>query len=118
MALKLTQEEEQLILIKRAQDEDAKPKKIGELKEDLYINNSRDNNGDVAIDVPWYCSTSEKDEAISDFVDSFEKIGAAGDIFDCYIGTGEDRWYDREYGVEGMDAEWAENHLTNIKILR
>jgi len=117
--MKLTKEEEKLILDKRAAEEAEKPKKIGKLKEDLYMNNSLGSCGQCIISVPWICSLTERDEYVSEFFNSFEKVLSAGAVFDCYIEKdGRESWYDRDCGIEGienLDAVWAKDYLTDIE---
>jgi len=114
--MELTKEEEELILKKKAEEEAEKPKMIGELKEDLYMNNCLNDDGKYYAYVPWFCSADERDGLVVDFADSFEKVLDAGAIFDCYIEKdGRESWYDRDFGIEGMDKGWAREYLTNIR---
>lgn len=112
--MKLTKEEKALILERRKQaeiKEQEKAKyasKIGYLKENLYaIHVDRHD-----IEENWLNTEAEKDEFLKRCV---RLICKPGDVFDCYIDNGKENWYDREYGLEGLSAEWAQEHLTNIQ---
>jgi hypothetical protein len=120
--MKLTSEEKQLILEKRAQEEASKPKKHGVLKHDLYGLSIRSpelriNISDIVEDQMGYFVTAQSIKAIFEKVK--EEIEAdtpdapKGTKFDCYIDDGEELWYDAEgIGIEEVDSEWAKKHLT------
>ena len=110
----LTEEERQLILDKRTKEEAEKPKKTGILKENLYtISSDLDASGEYG----WLFSKSVKETIIKDFKSRFELALEKGAEFICYYrDDGSESWYDQEnYGIEDMSADWAKEHLTNIK---
>ena len=118
--MKLTKKEKELILKKRAEEEALKPKKVGYLKEDLYsYENDEGCNLKFYADCEsgfWLCNKEQKNKWIEEFSKHFEIALKKGSKFVCYIDDDEDRWYDdHNYGVESMDAEWAQKFLENIE---
>lgn len=111
--MKLTAAEKQLILDKRAEEEKDLPKLTGILKEDLYVVDRQ------KIDIPWLVTKSQKQEIISKFDANFELAVTAGSEFIAFIeDDGDEQWYDNDYGIEGMSAKWAREHLVDIKPIK
>lgn len=110
--MKLTKEEEAIILARREKEEANKPKKEGFLKENLYTVEGIDS----WIYNDWFFSEQEKQKEIENFTNSFNPALKAGTRFICYINSeNEESWYDDEgYGIEAMDADWAEEYLRDI----
>ena len=110
--MRLTEEEKKLILDKREAEESKLLKKTGVLKEDLFIF-----EGDVKNDFNgrWLFSLREKESLMRKIEDRFTHSLSAGSIFDCYIDNGIEFWFDREYGLENLSADWAKDHLKDIK---
>lgn len=109
--MKLTEEEKRLVLEKRKKEEIKLTKKIGYLKEDLY-HFSLD---DLQLELYYLVTQEQKEDIIKYFSNNFELVAKKGDPFDCYIEEdGRESWYDREWGIGGMSAEWANNFLENI----
>lgn len=112
--MKLTLEEKQFILNKRKQDDLNKPKKIGYLKHDLFILKESVNRYSGAL-----LTKLEKDEIIKNFISGFELVSKAGAEYDGFVNEyGDERWYDREYGINGLNDTWAEDNLINIKNIK
>jgi hypothetical protein len=111
MSMNLTKDEQKLIIKRREEqkreEENNKPKMQAVLKHDLFYNDI--NNYDAC---EFYISKKDIKKITDEF---FEKILSAVEIFDCYYKNGKESWYDREYGVENMDREWAREHLKNIR---
>ena len=110
----LSDKEKELILQLRAKEEADKPKKIGFLKEDLYVSHER--KYEISN---WYFNPDEFAAEIETFKNMFELAVPAGTQFDCFIlENGSESWYDNSsYGIENMDAKWARKYLINIKNL-
>ena len=121
--MKLTREEEKLILEQRALEEAQKPKKVGILKHDLYYFNERFPEVRFSVEdiVEENCWWFTKDTILSivenikdDLLSSL--LIEKGTPFVCYIGGGEEEWYDDVgVGIEGYDSEWASKNLIDIK---
>jgi hypothetical protein len=109
--IKLTKKEQELILSLRAKEDCNVAKKTGVLKEDLYY------FGELSriIDCEYeFITLSEVNKIIKKL--KAKKAVSAGDIFDCYIEEdGNESWYDRIWGIEGMSEEWARKYLKGIK---
>jgi hypothetical protein len=108
--MKLTKEEQKIILDKRAKEDANKPKKIGYLTNDLYTSK----NQSYKID-SWVFDEFEKNEIIKNFTESIIKVCSAGDIFDCFIDDGEEQWYGGV--IEGRPKKWAEKYLSDIRTI-
>lgn len=114
--MKLTKEEELLILEKRAKENHNAIKKIGLLKEDLYIFGDEDLVNTDKLDTNWLFSHEDCCEMTRRFANNFKKIASKGDKFDCFIDLdGKEAWFDRIYGIENMTEAWAKKHLIDIK---
>lgn len=122
--MKLTQEEKELILKQRADNDDAKPKKVGYLKMNLYsydVDRRSCSLGFVreSDNGMWLCEKETMNNWIKDFKSHFECVLPKGTEFVCYIDGGEESWYDNiNYGLEDMRSAWAEQYLTNIKWIK
>ncbi|CAB4196925.1 hypothetical protein UFOVP1290_445 [uncultured Caudovirales phage] len=111
--MKLTEEEKQLILKKRIEDEDQKPIKTGILKHNLYSVSENKFNFRG-----WLFDENERSALLEEFESMFHII-SEGIAFDCYLNDGQECWYDAEgIGIEGMDSAWANKHLKDIKIVK
>jgi 5-methylcytosine-specific restriction endonuclease McrBC regulatory subunit McrC len=117
--MKLTAEEKQLILEKRAEEESKKPKKHGVLKHDLYGLSIY--SPELRIDIRdiiegqmgYFVNRQSVDAIIEKVKGEIELSAPKGTKFDCYIDDGEELWYDAEsIGIEEVDSEWAKLHLT------
>ena len=121
--MKLTDEEKKMILAKRIEDDKNTPKKTGRLKHDLIYLDIR--GGSIDTDVSdiinkygYYIPEIEIDKIIERFRNQLKSatIIETDTPFDCYIDCNQEQWYDSiGEGIEGMDAEWAKLHLTDIK---
>jgi hypothetical protein len=118
--LKLTPEEELLILEKRRQkeleEERDRPKKMGFFKEDkyLYYTSRIESEGDYSELI----TKSKKDALVKKFLDNFVLI-KAGTKFVCFIDDGIEFWFDDVgIGIEEEDADWAKENLTNIQDIK
>lgn len=109
--MKLTKEEEKLILKKRKEVDRNLPKKIGFLKHDLY------SFDEPSYDNYWILDKKEKDLIVKDFLTHFELVVPAGSKFVCFINEDDkEQWFDDIcYGIEGMPADWAKKNLKGIK---
>ena len=120
--LKLTSEEENLILEKRKQkeleEERDKPKKTGFFKENkyLYYPSRIESEGGCYSDL---ITKSEKDVLVKKFLNNFILI-KAGTKFVCFIDDdGFELWFDDAgIGVEEMDSDWAKENLINIQDIK
>jgi len=113
--MKLTEEEKQIILKKREKEDRNKPKKTGVAKTNIYTR--------IDIDFPidsWFFNTTEKDDCIKKFADTFELAIKKGNSFSCFIDEdGEESWFDDiGYGFEQMNSEWAAKYLDNIRSIK
>lgn len=94
--------------------------KIGYLKEDLYDFHSNGNGNGIVFrrnwaKLCWLNTKKEKENIIKDFKSRFELVLPAGTKFVCFLYEGREEWYDDvNYGLEGMDAAWAEKYLEKI----
>ena len=113
--LKLTPEEEWLILQRRKSEEAKKPKKIGFLKEDMYEFNPPP--GKFGL---WnFFTFSETNSLIKEFKECFKKTLLAGSKFICYIENGKESWYDCDnFGYERLNSDWAKENLINVRPYR
>lgn len=121
--MKLTKQEEKLILEKRALEEAQKPKKVGILKHDLYYFSERYPEvrfsvEDLVKENLWWLT---KDTILS-IVENIKGellsgiLIKEGTLFECYIDGGVEEWYDTtNTGIEGYGSEWANKNLINIK---
>ena len=105
--MKLTKEEEALILQMRVKEEENEVKKIGYAKHDIYANDDEE-----------IFSEEEMKKAIQEYTDSFHVVISKGDILDCFIINGEESWYDRDYGLSDLPATWAKDNLEKIKNIK
>ena len=108
--MKLSKTEQELILKHRKKEDANKPKKIGYAKEDLYWRHDTYTKPNQ-----WIFTLQEKEQEIKYFASQFECVVKAGAKFDCYIDSGSYRWYDRVFGIEGMDGNWAKKYLRDIQ---
>lgn len=107
--MKLSSEEQKLILKHRKSQLAKLPIKLGYAREDLYhLDDYRKLN--------WYASKSEREQIIADFSSRSMSLSVhAGSKFECYIEDGHESWYDSESGLfSAMDADWAKQYLTDI----
>lgn len=113
--MRLTKEEKELILKRRAEEKTRTAEKIGYLKEDLYWLDVElmQHYIDQIINFPYFTS-SELDKMFSDIKQKTKCIAVKGAIFDCFIENGYESWYDREYELECLSKDFAENFLVNI----
>lgn len=110
--MKLTEEEKQIILNKRNKEEEAKPKKTGILKHDLYFPQQLDFQG-YNPNVPITYSTLL--ETVEKFKSTFIRI-PKGTEFHCYVEDNQELWHDIEDGyIEYKNYEWAKENLEKIK---
>ena len=119
--MELTKEEEALILQNRKAEEDKLPKLEGFLKEDLYVVDA------FSYDVGTYFklrtdsySQSEMMEEIERFrKEAFRLALLAGTRFVCFLNKCKEEWYDDvNYGIEGVDADWAKKYLRDIRHIK
>jgi hypothetical protein len=121
--MKLTEEEKQIILEKRKQENWDRPKIQGFLRHDLTENPFYGSSNFGKHFPPEYYITKEE------FLDGIEKIKkefdddltiSKGSRFVCYIDEdGTEEWYDGvNFGIEGMGEEWSKKHLENIRKIR
>lgn len=116
--MKLTKEEEQIILRYRAEQDGRKPKKEGFLKTDLYTYEyGEDWERDTQF---WLYTEKELEIARKEFENSFKRVLKKGTRFICFINeSGTESWFDDvNYGVEGQDKAWAKLYLTNIRDIK
>ena len=133
MKLKLTKEEERLILDNRHQEnlkriqkekEESFSKKSGVLKHDLYFIAYKGDLFDL-LDNKWkYFTKDELQKFINDISNSiFNSIVAKkGTLLESYY-DGEELWRSVETGsetgdIEDMDNQWAKENLENIKSIK
>jgi len=109
--MKLSKEEQEMVLKLRAEKEAEKPVKSGVLKHNLY----RVNEQRFTID-GWLFSEEEKAKIINRFDDRFTLIPKGTEMV-CYIEDGEESWYDDD-SLNGLSADWADENVTDIKKLR
>ncbi len=113
--MKLTKEEEAVVLAFRKKAEENMPIKEGFLKEDLY---EYVNDDDWMDNIPfWLYTIKEKNKAIKEVSNSFKKVLKKGTRFVCFLDKGAESWYDDPaiFGVEDMDEKWAKLYLENIR---
>lgn len=118
--MKLTKEEERIILEFREKNNSDKPIKSGVLKHDL-VDVDCFNLSDFLETDDEYITLEELEHAIisakNAVINTIYQI-KAGSKFLCYIDDGYECWYDDVgYGLECMDDEWARRHLKNITTL-
>jgi hypothetical protein len=108
---------EELRALADQKEEGEKPIKTGELKHDLYCFDSNAVKYHMNNMEYWMVTKEEVDL----FIATVEKLCCSLDLkkgakFICFLEDGGESWYDDvNYGVEGVGADWAEKHLTNIK---
>lgn len=107
--MKLTKEEQQIILDLRKSKEKDKPKLMGFCKEDFYVSNLAN------LNVPWLLTKSEKEDIEKNFSNNFKMVVPQNSRFVCFIDELGEEWYDEIYGIEGMGGEWARKYLKDIK---
>lgn len=119
--MKLTKAEKELILKKRKEEELNTPKKMGFLREDLYIHDTGSMHHSLDFEIGWgeqsYFTQDSIIELVSRFQNGFKKVLPKGHKFICYINEdGEELWSDYDEGyIEEVDDEWAEANLENIQ---
>lgn len=118
--MKLTKEEERIILEFREKNNSNKPIKSGVLKHDL-VDRDCFNLSDFFETDEDFITFEELEHAIisakNAAINTIYQI-KAGSKFLCYMENGDDCWYDDVgHGVECMDDEWAKRHLKNITTL-
>lgn len=122
--MKLTKEEKELILKKREEEDNNKPKFTGEAKHDLYYLKS--GRPEIIIDLSsvvrdhgWVFSKKILDKIIvsvnAQINQSLIKVSDKADMFDCFIMGGDELWYDRKGYIEESPETWARENLENIK---
>jgi hypothetical protein len=115
--MKLSKEEEQLIIKHRDAVEAGKAKKEGFLKKDLYAYDYKEEwkeNSDF-----WLYTVEDVREAINELKRSLTVVLKKGTRFICYIDNGVEEWYDDEnFGIEGEDATWSKKYLENIRKIK
>jgi len=120
--MKLTEEEKELILKKRAEKKAAEPIKSGVLRHDLFEVDSYGGNIEIEI---------EQGDLLDRFltVEKIEEVAAIcreqlfggyrlpkGSRFFCYLKYGAEEWAgDSGYSGYRFDRCWAAEHLENIK---
>ena len=96
-------------------EEEAKIRKVGILKHDLYDYPSVIGVGGLHYhrdDVGHLMTSTKKDEIINNFMRGFKLIAPRGTKFNCYLIDGEEYWEDDNgIGIETTDPEWVKNHL-------
>ncbi len=99
-------------------EEEAKIRKKGYLKFDLYNFDSDRGHGMVYErdwGSFWLLTKGEQEKIIEDFKNRFSLVLKKGSEFVCYIVDGEEEWYDNlNYGVEAVDKVWADKYLIDI----
>lgn len=125
--MKLTKEEEKLILEKRKKEEEGRPKKEGFLKHDLIYFSS--GYPEVKIDIEdiieeekgWYFTQ----EVVEKIMDRCRKKFTVDTIVikretqcQCFIDNGEEVWYSDDGNIEQYSKEWAEKHLRDIREIK
>lgn len=117
--MKLSKEEEQLILERRQQDDSDKVKRVGYLNRDLYqydVANACSLSFRADSDkLFWLCDEKQKKKWKKKFNEHFKLVLKKGTQFVCFIWNGKENWYDNvDYGIECMDDKWALEYLENI----
>ena len=112
--MKLTEEEKQIIIDKRKKEEEAKPKKTGILKHDLYHPTKMCFEGyDPNKTITYKLFL----EIVENFKSTFVKI-PKGTEFNCYIEDDHELWHNAETGyIEYRNSNWAKENLEKIKKL-
>lgn len=123
--MKLTEEEKELILKKREEEEAKLPKFKANLKHDLFCINAgrpeiRIHIRDIVNDYGWYTPQEALDKISKKFNERMQELSRPilkkGAEFVCYIENGFESWYDYEgWGVEERDSDWAKQNLENIR---
>ena len=113
---KMTPQQLRDLADKKEQELANKISHVGYLKEDLY-NFHSDSGSNMEFHLPWgnfWLKTKEqKDKLIKSFEGRFELALRKGAKFVRY--AEEKLWYDEDYGVEGMNDDWAQAYLENIE---
>jgi hypothetical protein len=114
--MKLSAEEKELILKKRQAKETDKPQKTAVAKTDIWVGDTTSWRLNE-----WVFTPEEKDQQLEEIIDNLFTLAIKkGESFTCFINEdGEEEWYDDVgYGIECMDAKWAEKYLTNIRPIK
>lgn len=118
--LQLTNEEKELILKKRAEEElkNPKPKRQGFFKTSHYkfSANIYYSQGDYYLKgYNKIMNEEEMQKASEDIRYCFYCVAPEGEKAVSYIEDGQEMWYDEYNGYfEGQDSAWAEEYLENI----
>lgn len=110
--MKLSPQEQEVILQMRKKDDLDTPKLTAVAKTDIYTRRDFDHRVK-----DWVFTPSEKAMCIEEFANTFTLAIRKGDSFTGFIEEdGTESWYDDvNYGLEQMDVKWAKKYLTNIK---
>ena len=117
--LKLTPEEEKLILKKREKEEtekqikedESKPKKVGFTKHNLYHFYPKH----TPEDYDSVLNESEKD-SWKCYYDDFFTLILPGTEMRCWIKRGEEVWSGS--AIYEKDSDWAKENLINIQVIK
>jgi alpha-L-arabinofuranosidase len=108
--VKLSKEEQALVLKHRQEQEEDKPKLQGFAKHNIYMVND-----DCYQMGNWWFSQSARDEVIQDFIEHFDLAAKKGSKFVCFIIDKRQSWYDDDgYGIDNMSDQWAQENLQDI----
>lgn len=111
--MKVSEEERQLILSKREKEGFYEPKKVGFLKEDMWIFHNSSSEF-ISLNKISIWSTTEKEEILQHLKDWFELLLPARAKFYCYIDENVEYWTGPDDGFESMNSVWAKKYLTDI----
>ena len=117
----LTQEEKELILEKRREEERIRwentPQRYGYLKKDMYTGFDFGYRGSyLNLPVPSIVSREKLQKLLIEKLDTLILV-PKGTKFAQYEIDGEKLWFDNEnIGVESKHQDWANKHLENIHL--
>lgn len=97
---------------------EAKVKKTGQLKCDLYHYRSQDRYSVFRFAFPPHGLFTKKeiDDLVKEFRGNFECVLKKGTKFECYIVDDRERWFDAvNWGIEEASESYASEYLENIK---
>jgi hypothetical protein len=100
-------------------EKESKIAKKGYLKEDLYSFTSDQSYGMVFAKSWgrfWFLTKEEQNKIIKEFKNKFSLVLKKDTEFVCFIVDNEEKWFDNvNYGIEGVDQNWAKTYLTNVQ---
>lgn len=110
---------DQLRALADQKEQEAKVRKIGFLRHDLYdfpsvvgYSGLHYHRGDIQFPL----TPAERDDAIKKFTRGFKMILPRGLRMNCYLIDGEEVWSDDDGNLEIInDARWVEKHLERVE---